>query len=97
MNEQAAHGAVIQMPAVGQIVVQGAGGRELIAISPDGTVTGTVEDAGPAGVAFIDSMRDHLATWLRPLFSARELARELRQCTDMEAVHATLDRWVPQR
>ena len=41
----------------GSIIIRGADGRDLLAIHPDGTVTGTAEDANEAATRFFEHLR----------------------------------------
>lgn len=42
------------------IVVSAAGGKELLRIEPDGTITGEIENASEAGRVFVESIRGYL-------------------------------------
>ena len=46
----------IATPTSTMLQIHGADGRELLAIHPDGTVTGAIEDAGEAAARFMEAV-----------------------------------------
>ena len=90
--QQAERAVVIDTPPLGDLII----GDGLLTIHRDGTVTGRIEDAGPAARAFVDAIRAQIAhpALGTPTWDEREALSDAIQrlhLVDLNNLHEIVD------